>query len=94
MSFPEWVRDHSDWMTYEGQLMSKTWNESPPVSGIKESEDDDDKRSFLSRRSDDDEFLSVNHMNHKKIRSSKIIHSTDSEEEFESEGDYSKVSCD
>jgi hypothetical protein len=37
MSLPEWVGDHSDWMTYEGQLMSKTWNESPPVSGIEES---------------------------------------------------------
>ena len=43
MSFPEWVGDHSDWMTYEGQLMSKTWNESPLVSGIEESEDDDEK---------------------------------------------------
>ncbi len=74
--------------------MSKTWNESPPVSATEESEDDDDKRSFISCRSDDDEFLSVARINHKKIRSSKSIHSSDSEEEFQFEGDYSKVSCD
>jgi hypothetical protein len=89
MSLPEWVGDHSDWMTYEDQLMSKTWNESPPVSGIEESEDDDDDKSSVSSgRSDDDEYLSVARINHKKIRSSKSIHSSDSEEEFQFEGDY------
>ena len=94
MSMPEWVGDHSDWMTYERQVLSKTWNESPPVSGIKESEDDDDKSSVSSFGSDDDDYLPVSSLNDRKIRSSKIIQSTDTEDEVEFEGDNSKASCD
>ncbi len=93
-SMPEWVGDHTDWMTHERKLLFKTLNESPPVSGLEDSDADDDKSSVSSRKSDDSDSFLVSCMKDRKICSLKKIEFTDTEDEFEFDDDKTKANCD
>ena len=72
-SMPEWVGDHSDWMIHERNLLFNTLNESPPVSGLEDSDEDDDTSSVSSRKSDDNESFPVSCIKDRKIGSLKKL---------------------